>query len=183
MASSSRSRSTTIVARCTCTSPADLRSPAAAQALGSAADSSISGSTLTRNARRMGSWSVRLSTRAAASTTPGPFGAYQTSPSPGTRRRRKSTALAAIESRTANLRQRLDCGPWTDAKLTQLIETYSPDAIARYRSVCLALDSVTPLHDDWASLVGGSTETMRVAQDIADHDNLGKDALQLATAG
>jgi hypothetical protein len=94
-----------------------------------------------------------------------------------------TTALAAIESRTANLRQRLDCGPWTDAKLTQLIETYSPDAIARYRSVCLALDSVTPLHDDWASLVGGSTETMKVAQDIADHDNLGKDALQLATAG
>jgi len=94
-----------------------------------------------------------------------------------------NTALAAIDKRTADLRQRLDCGPWTDAKITQMIETYSSDAITRYRNVCLALDSVGPLDDDWASLVGGSSETMKVAQDIADHDNSGKDALQLATAG
>jgi hypothetical protein len=94
-----------------------------------------------------------------------------------------TTALASIDKRTADLQQRLDCGPWTDAKITGLIQTYSPDAITRYRNVCLALDSVKPLDDDWASLVSGSTETMTVAQDIADHDNLGKDALELATAG
>lgn len=94
-----------------------------------------------------------------------------------------TTALTAIDNRAANLRERLDCGPWTDARLTQLIETYSSDSIARYRAVCLALDSVSPLDDDWASLVSGSTQTMKVAQDIADHDNVGKDALQLGTAG
>ncbi len=94
-----------------------------------------------------------------------------------------NTALTSIENRTAALRQRLDCGPWTNAKIAQLVETYSSDAINRYRSVCVALDSVAPLPDDWASLVAGSTETLKVAQDIADHDNLGKDALQLATAG
>lgn len=92
-------------------------------------------------------------------------------------------ALTAIDDRAANLRERLDCGPWTDAKVTQLIKTYSSDAIARYRSVCLALNAVAPLDDDWASLVGGSTEAMKVAQDIADHDTLGKAALQLGTAG
>lgn len=94
-----------------------------------------------------------------------------------------TTALTAIDNRAANLRQRLDCGPWPDAKVTQLIETYSSDSIARYRNVCLALDSVAPLDDEWASLVGGSTETMKVAQDITDHDNLGKSALELGTAG
>ena len=94
-----------------------------------------------------------------------------------------TTALTAIDNRAANLRERLDCGPWTDAKVTQLIETYSSDSIARYRAVCVALDSVSPLDDDWASLVSGSTQTMKVAQDIADHDNAGKDALQLGTAG
>jgi hypothetical protein len=94
-----------------------------------------------------------------------------------------TTALTAIDNRAANLRERLDCGPWTDAKVTQLIKTYSSDAIARYRSVCLALNAVAPLDDDWASLVGGSTEAMKVAQDIADHDTLGKAALQLGTAG
>ena len=94
-----------------------------------------------------------------------------------------TTALTAIDNRAANLRERLDCGPSTDAKVTQLIKTYSSDAIARYRSVCLALNAVAPLDDDWASLVGGSTETMKVAQDITDHDSLGKAALQLAAAG
>jgi hypothetical protein len=94
-----------------------------------------------------------------------------------------TASLTAIDNRTAQLRQRLDCGPWSDAKVTQLIETYSSDAIARYRNVCLSLDSVGPLDDNWASLVSGSTETMKVAQDVADHDNLAKDALQLATAG
>jgi len=94
-----------------------------------------------------------------------------------------TTALTAIDNRAANLRERLDCGPSTDAKVTQLIKTYSSDAIARYRSVCLALNAVAPLDDDWASLVGGSTETMKVAQDITDHDSLGKVALQLAAAG
>jgi hypothetical protein len=94
-----------------------------------------------------------------------------------------NTALAAIENRTAALRQRLDCGPWTNEKIVQLVETYSSDAITRYQNVCVALDSVTPLHDDWGSLVAGSTQILKVAQDIADHDNLGKDALQLATAG
>ena len=94
-----------------------------------------------------------------------------------------NTALAAIENRTAALGQRLDCGPWTNAKIAQLVETYSSDAINRYRNVCVALDSVGPLRDDWASLVSGSTATLKVAQDIADHDNAGKDALQLGTAG
>ena len=94
-----------------------------------------------------------------------------------------TTALTAIDNRAANLRERLDCGPSTDAKVTQLIKTYSSDAIARYRSVCLALNAVAPLDDDWASLVAGSTETMKVAQDITDHDSLGKAALQLAAAG
>jgi hypothetical protein len=94
-----------------------------------------------------------------------------------------TTALTAIDNRSANLKERLDCGPWTDAKVTRLIETYSSDSIARYRAVCVALDSVSPLDDDWASLVSGSTQTMKVARDIADHDNAGKDALQLATAG
>ena len=64
-----------------------------------------------------------------------------------------NTALAAIENRTAALRQRLDCGPWTNEKIVQLVETYSSDAITRYQNVCVALDSVTPLHDDWGSLV------------------------------
>jgi hypothetical protein len=94
-----------------------------------------------------------------------------------------TSALASIDGRASDLRLRMDCGTWTDAKVTQLTETNGPDTIARYRSVCLALDSVAPLDDDWASLVGGSTQAMQIARDISNHDTLGQAALQLATAG
>jgi hypothetical protein len=94
-----------------------------------------------------------------------------------------TAALAAIESRTAALRQRLDCGPPTDAKAALLIETYGTDTIDRYLTVCQALDSVAPIAADWGSLVDSSTLTMQVVSDIVAHDRLGTQALQLATAG
>ena len=65
----------------------------------------------------------------------------------------------------------------------ELIKTYSPTMVDRYHSVCVAIDSVAPLHADWQAMVDGSATAMRVVDDIETHDSNAANALQLATQG
>jgi hypothetical protein len=94
-----------------------------------------------------------------------------------------SNAVNSIDSRAADLTKRLSCDPWDAAREQELSKTYSAGLIDRYHHVCLAITSIAPLHDDWASLVAGSRTAMQVATDINDHDTIAADALQLATQG
>jgi len=42
--------------------------------------------------------------------------------------------------------------------------------VDRYHSVCVAIDSVAPLHAAWQSMVDGSATAIRVVDDIETHD-------------
>jgi hypothetical protein len=94
-----------------------------------------------------------------------------------------SNDLNAIETRAARLDASLGCATWDAARRAELLKTNSPDLIARYDQVCVALGSVAPLHDDWQSLVAESKTAMQVATDINDHDQIAAEALRLATSG
>jgi hypothetical protein len=94
-----------------------------------------------------------------------------------------STAVDSIYARAGDLDTRLTCDPWSAAREGELSKTYSPALIDRYHRICLALTSVGPLRDDWASLVAGSRTAIQVALDINSHDQIGTNALRLATQG
>jgi hypothetical protein len=94
-----------------------------------------------------------------------------------------SGAVTSIYARAADLDTRLTCDPWDAAREIELSKTYSPAPIDRYHRICLALTSVGPLRDDWAALVAGSRTAIQVALDINSHDQIGTNALRLATQG
>ncbi|MFI5259431.1 MAG: hypothetical protein ACHQ01_07485 [Candidatus Limnocylindrales bacterium] len=94
-----------------------------------------------------------------------------------------SSDLNSIDAGAANLSSQLQCGSWDATLQDALIRTYGPALVDRYHQVCLAIASVTPLHDDWQAMVDGSKTAIRVANDIENHDSTAADALQLATAG
>src|ERR1035437_2294014 len=91
--------------------------------------------------------------------------------------------VSAIDAGAADLDNRLQCGAWESTLHADLIKQYSPALVDRYRKVCLALASVSPLRDDWQSMVNGSQTAMRVANYIETHDSTAGDALELATQG
>jgi len=94
-----------------------------------------------------------------------------------------ANASNAIAARAADLTTRLACEPWDTTRELELSKTNSKPVIDRYHSVCRAIASVAPLRDDWNGLVSGSRTAMQVATDINNHDQIGADALQLATDG
>jgi hypothetical protein len=91
--------------------------------------------------------------------------------------------VVAIDAGAADLNDRLQCSAWESSLQTDLIKKYSPALVDRYHRVCQALGSVSPLRDDWQSVVNGSQTAIRVANDIETHDSTAGDALQLATEG
>ena len=94
-----------------------------------------------------------------------------------------SNNVNSIDAGAADLKARLQCAAWDTTLQTELIKTYSPAMVERYHKVCLALDSVTPLQDDWQAIVDGSATAMRVVDDIETHDSTATEALKLATQG
>lgn len=94
-----------------------------------------------------------------------------------------SNNVNSIDAGAADLKARLQCADWSTTLQTELIKTYSPAMVDRYHKVCLALDSVAPLRDDWQAMVDGSATAMRVVDDIETHDSNATDALKLATQG
>jgi hypothetical protein len=94
-----------------------------------------------------------------------------------------SKDVNSIDAGAADLRTRLQCADWSSTLQTELIKTYSPALVDRNHKVCLALDSVAPLHDDWQAMVDGSATAMRVVDDIGTHDSNATGALKLATQG
>jgi hypothetical protein len=92
-------------------------------------------------------------------------------------------AVVDIDSRAAALSAQLECKPWTNARAAELVKTYSQGMVDRYHQVCLAIDSVAPLAEDWASMENGSKVAMQVADDINAHDQTAADGLKLATEG
>jgi hypothetical protein len=94
-----------------------------------------------------------------------------------------SNDVNSIDSEAADLKARLQCADWNATLQTELIKTDSPALVDRYHKVCLAIDSVVPLHDDWQAIVDGSATAIRVVDDIETHDSNAKDALQSATQG
>ena len=91
--------------------------------------------------------------------------------------------INSIDAGAATLSKSLDCQSWSPARELELRKTNSSSVIDRYHSVCLALESVAPLHADWESLMAGSQTAMQVAGDINTHDSTATDALVLATQG
>ena len=94
-----------------------------------------------------------------------------------------NSASASIDARAADLSRRLDCQPWTNAKVVGLSKTYSTSVINRYTELCQTIASVAPIHDDWAGLVLSGQTAMQVAADLNTHDQVATEALKLATAG
>jgi len=94
-----------------------------------------------------------------------------------------SNDVNSIDARAQKLEGQLSCASWSADLVAQLLESYSPEMIDRYNRVCQAVESVSPLRDDWTSLVAGTKTAMQVATDINDHDQIAGDALQLATKG
>jgi hypothetical protein len=94
-----------------------------------------------------------------------------------------SGAVTSIDARATGLSKRLNCDPWDAARELELSKTYGPAPIDRYHRICMALTSVAPLRGDWEALVAGSRTAMQVASDINNHDQIGANALQLATQG
>jgi hypothetical protein len=92
-------------------------------------------------------------------------------------------AVNSIDAGAAALTAKLECDAWDATLQTELIKTYSPIMVDRYHQVCLAIDSVAPLHADWQAMVDGSATAMRVVDDIETHDSTAAAALQLATQG
>jgi hypothetical protein len=91
--------------------------------------------------------------------------------------------VTAIDAGAADLSQRLDCGAWDSASQTDLAKTYSPPLIDRYHKVCVAIGSVSPLHDDWNAMVGGSRTAIRVVEDIQTWDSMAESARESAVLG
>ena len=77
-----------------------------------------------------------------------------------------SNNVNSIDAGAADLKARLQCADWSTTLQTELIKTYSPAMVDRYHKVCLALDSVAPLRDDWQAMVDGSSTAMRGVDDI-----------------
>ena len=91
--------------------------------------------------------------------------------------------VTAIDAAAADLNRRLQCGNWDTTLQTDLAKTYSPAVVDRYRKVCLAVGSVSPLHVDWQAMVDGSQTAIAVANDIENHDSIATEALKSATQG
>ena len=91
--------------------------------------------------------------------------------------------VTAIDAGAADLTQRLQCGAWDSASQTDLAKKYSPSLIARYKKVCLAIESVSPLRDDWNAMVGGSRTAIRVVEDIQIWDSMAESARESAVLG
>ena len=91
--------------------------------------------------------------------------------------------VTAIDAGAADLTQRLQCGAWDSASETDLAKKYSPPLIVRYQKVCLAIGSVSPLHDDWNAMVGGSRTAIRVVEDIQTWDSMAESARESAVQG
>jgi len=91
--------------------------------------------------------------------------------------------VTAIDAGAADLTQRLQCGAWDSASETDLAKKYSPPLIVRYQKVCLAIGSVSPLHDDWNAMVGGSRTAIRVVEDIQTWDSMAESARESAVLG
>lgn len=94
-----------------------------------------------------------------------------------------SGAVDSIYARAADLNTRLKCDSLDEARELELSKTYSSTLVDRYHRICLAVASIAPLRADWESLVAGSHTAMQVASDIDSHDQIGVEALQLATQG
>jgi hypothetical protein len=91
--------------------------------------------------------------------------------------------VTRIEQRSTDLGSQLECDPWTPARTAQLELTYSSSLVERWHQVCLAVEGVPPLSQNWSALVDGSQLAMSVANAIARHDSLAAEALQQATQG
>ena len=91
--------------------------------------------------------------------------------------------VMAIDAGAADLTQRLQCGAWDSASQADLAKKYSPPLIARYHKVCLAIGSVSPLHDDWNAMVTGSRTAIRVVEDIQTWDSMAESARESAVQG
>jgi hypothetical protein len=91
--------------------------------------------------------------------------------------------VTRIEQRSTDLGSRLECDPWTPARTAQLELTYSSSLVERWHQVCLAVEGVPPLSDNWSALVNGSQLAVSVANAIARHDSVAAEALRLATQG
>ena len=91
--------------------------------------------------------------------------------------------VTAIDAGAADLTQRLQCGAWDSASQADLAKKYSPPLIARYHKVCLAIGSVSPLHDDWNAMVTGSRTAIRVVEDIQTWDSMAESARESAVQG
>ena len=91
--------------------------------------------------------------------------------------------INSIDAGAADLKNRLNCGAWASTLQMELIKTYSPAMVDRYHSVCVAIDSVAPLHAAWQSMVDGSATAIRVVDDIETHDADATAALQLESSG
>jgi hypothetical protein len=91
--------------------------------------------------------------------------------------------VTAIDAGAADLTQRLQCGAWDSASQADLAKKYSPPLIDRYHKVCLAIGSVSPLHDDWSAMVSGSRTAIRVVEDIQTWDSMAESARESAVMG
>ncbi|MGD0862287.1 MAG: hypothetical protein ABSA21_05940 [Candidatus Limnocylindrales bacterium] len=93
-------------------------------------------------------------------------------------------AVSEIDAGAAKLSSEFQCATsWTSAREADLARTYSRTMIDRWHQVCVAIDSVAPLKDNWAAMENGARVAMQVADDINNHDSTGAQALQLATQG
>lgn len=91
--------------------------------------------------------------------------------------------VTSIDAESAGLASRLNCGAWDSASLVELSKMYSQPLIARYHGVCVALQSVAPLHADWQAMVDGSQTAIRVVDDIETHDSVATESLKSANLG
>jgi hypothetical protein len=91
--------------------------------------------------------------------------------------------VTAIDAGAADLTQRLQCGAWDSASQADLAKKYSPPLIDRYHKVCLAVGSVSPLHDDWSAMVTGSRTAILVVEDIQTWDSMAESARESAVMG
>jgi hypothetical protein len=91
--------------------------------------------------------------------------------------------VTAIDASASDLTQRMQCGAWDAASQTEFAKEYSPPVVARYDKVCLAIGSVSPLHDDWNAMVGGSRTAIRVVEDIQTWNSMAVSARASAMQG
>jgi len=91
--------------------------------------------------------------------------------------------VMAIDAGAADLTKKLQCGASDSASQADLAKKYSAPLIARYHKVCLAIGSVSPLHDDWSAMVTGSRTAIRVVEDIQTWDSMAETARESAVLG